>query len=1011
MKSHPISEKTTPHHILVLDDDEEHSNLISRGFENYSLYRISFAKTLADARMSMAADPPDLILADWLLPDGNGIDILQTSDKPITLPLIIMTSHGDEHLAVEMIKVGAIDYLVKSEFMFRDLPRITGRALIEWENIQRRKEAEVALHASEEKFAAIFHANPVANIIVSLQDYRIIDVNRTFEENCGYRRDEVIGKTPMELGLWADSTELERMKRERTSTGHNREGRYHVRTRSGEVRVCIFSSGIITLCHEKCTVSTLVDVTEHEAATQALRESEARFHQIFELGGEALFLIDTETGRICEANKEAEAMYGYRHDELIGLTNTHLSDEPEETRRITTTSPVGSSMIPLRYHRKKDGTVFPVEIAGRFFTYQGSGMYVCAVRDISSRKHAEDALKKSEEWYRRIIETAQEGIWILDHMYLTTYVNPHMADMLGYTLDEMKGRPLIDFLHPDQLSHHEQIIGERKSGITGQFERKYIRKNETICWGLVSSTPLFDDGIFSGAFAMVTDITRRKEVEADHMRMHEDLKEAYDDLSAYDEELQDQYTALRMKQDELVVSEERYRQLFTSMTSGCAHHSIICDETGRPVDYRFIDVNPAFERITGLVRSNILHKTVREILPKTEEYWIELYGKTALTGEVQVFEQFSCAFDKYFEVSAYSPQKGEFITLFTDITARKRTEKALLESEARYRNVVEDQNEFISRSTPDGRYLFVNEAFCRYFNKKREELIGKKIDPGILAEDIVRIRDYFASLNVDNPTGSIDHRTQMPDGEIRWQRWSNRAIFSEEGNLIELQSVGRDITETKKAEEALLKSEEKFRDIVTLAQEGIWAIDPDYNTTYVNPKMAAMLGYTTEEMIGRNLFSFVDEHWMVTKKLHPKRQMQGIFERFEYPFCKKNGELMQASLSVGPIKDESGHVSGALAVVMDITKQKKLQENEQIALRRIEENIHQMAVLNDQIRNPLTVISVMCETDDPPHKSDIMDQINKIDNLVQEVDLGFVESLKIRDFLRDYHGITLKKEE
>ncbi|MBN1167048.1 MAG: PAS domain S-box protein [Methanospirillaceae archaeon] len=755
---------------------------------------------------------------------------------------------------------------------------------------------------------------------------------------------------------------------------------------------------------------TLVDVTEQEAAGAVLRDSEAPFHEMFELVGEAVFLVDDKTGRICEANKEAERMYGYTHDELIGLTNAGISAEPEKTQGIVEHRENGTFFIPLRYHQRKDGTLFPVEATGRFFTYKGRQMHVVACRDISTRKEAEEELQRSEEWYRRIVETAQEGIWVLDRSFQTTHLNIHMAEMLGYSQNEMKGRPITDFLHPDELSDYRIMAGERRKGVPRTFERKFIRKDGSVCWGLVSSTPIFTNNVFTGSFSMITDITGRKEAEEKSVRTYYDLQKIYDNLSATEEELREQYRILSQKQQELIASEERYRQLFTSMTSGFAHHRILCDDGGMPVDYEFIDINPAFVTITGLPRDKIVHKRVLDVLPDTEASWIERYGHTALTGEPQIFELYNRVFDKYFDVSVYSPEEGEFITLFSDITQRKKMEEALIESEARYRNVVEDQTELIARTRPDGTHLFVNEAYCRYFGRERDEMIGRRFHPEIHPEDRSSLKIFFASFSQKNPMGTIDQRTITDNREIRWQRWNNRAVFDKNGKIVEIQSVGRDITDTKRAEEALLASEKKFRNLVELAQEGIWSVDAEYLTIYVNPKMADLLGYTQEEMKGRPISEFLDPSWLSSGMEYPKKQMMGLKEEFECAFRKKNNEIILASVSTGPLSDEQGTITGAIAVVMDITRKKRLEKQQQVALQRIEENIHQMAVLNDQIRNPLTIISILCEEDTPGSCEKILEQINRIDSLVREVDKGFVLSLKIRDFLRDYHGIDIPHE-
>jgi PAS domain S-box-containing protein len=146
-----------------------------------------------------------------------------------------------------------------------------------------------------------------------------------------------------------------------------------------------------------------------------------------------------------------------------------------------------------------------------------------------------------------------------------------------------------------------------------------------------------------------------------------------------------------------------------------------------------------------------------------------------------------------------------FVEVTRDITDRKMGDQSLAASEAKYRDVVETQTELICRFLSDGTYIFANEAYCRYINKNYTELIGKKFKPDIPTEDREKIRIHFASLTPVHPVSAIDHRIIMPDGTIRWQRWSDRAFFDEAGNIIEYQSVGRDITDRMVLEEEILK--------------------------------------------------------------------------------------------------------------------------------------------------------------------------------------------------------------
>ncbi|MGD1152930.1 MAG: ATP-binding protein [Syntrophales bacterium] len=140
-----------------------------------------------------------------------------------------------------------------------------------------------------------------------------------------------------------------------------------------------------------------------------------------------------------------------------------------------------------------------------------------------------------------------------------------------------------------------------------------------------------------------------------------------------------QILARERAEEVLRKSEERYRSLFNSMTEGFALHEIICNDKGVPCDYRFLDINPAFKELTGLKREEVVGRTVCDILPNNDPYWVDIYGKVALTGEPVHFENYSSAINRHYEVFAYCPAPRQFAVIFTDFTERKRAEDALKE--------------------------------------------------------------------------------------------------------------------------------------------------------------------------------------------------------------------------------------------------------------------------------------------------------------------------------------------
>jgi PAS domain S-box-containing protein len=259
-----------------------------------------------------------------------------------------------------------------------------------------------------------------------------------------------------------------------------------------------------------------------------------------------------------------------------------------------------------------------------------------------------------------------------------------------------------------------------------------------------------------------------------------------------------------------------------------------------------------------------------------------------------------------------------------------------------------------------GRIVRYNPYMEEISGYRLEEMRGKDWFDNFLPESIrSSLRQSFANAIREIQTrGSVDPILTR-DGKELLIEWYDKTLKDANGNISGLLAIGQDITAKKRAEEALRQSEEQYRQIVELANEGIWMIDRDSTTTFANQRMAKMLGYSVDEMLGRSLFDFMDEKGKRLAEDYVKRRKQGIVEQHEFKFIRKDGQDLWALLGTCPLMDDGRSYNGALAMVTDITEIKRIDNSLRATLAEKEILLREV---HHRVKNNIQAIIYLIES-------------------------------------------------
>lgn len=568
-------------------------------------------------------------------------------------------------------------------------------------------------------------------------------------------------------------------------------------------------------------------------AQAALLEREHTYREMFNATNEAIFIEDAVSGRILEANEAALRMYGYSQQSEIRARSiddlcANEPDFPNEVarKRIRQAMADGPQIYEWRA-RKKNGDHFWVELSLRSSLIGGQGRILAVVRDISPRKQAEQALRKSEQKYRRLHESMTDAFGSVDMDGRIQETNAAFRALVGYSEEELSQLTYRDLTPVKWHDFEERMVREQlvATGQAAPFEKEYRRKDGTVFPVEVRSSIVRDDsGLPVAMWAIVRDISRRKQAEK-----------------------------------ELRESEVRFRSLFRSNPNPMWVYDVD--------SLAFVEVNDAAVSHYGYSREEYLTMTLRDICP-AEDLPAGRPASSCTSGQVELWRHRLKDGSTILAEVLSQPLEaaGASLRVMTahDVTEQQAAQAALASSEARYRLLAENMTDVVwCLDLETLRCTYVSPSVIPLRGFTPEELMAQPVETMLTSESVATVKGWqtlglrqLAHERTANSRELYELAELRKDGSVVWTEVSLSVLHDSRGGPVQLLAVSRDITERRRVGEALRKSEEKYRLLVDNALEAIYVVQ-DGVICFANETACRNFDPGQSDVVGRVLWQFM----------------------------------------------------------------------------------------------------------------------------------------------------------
>ncbi len=601
------------------------------------------------------------------------------------------------------------------------------------------------------------------------------------------------------------------------------------------------------------------------------------------------------------------------------------------------------------------------------------------IGEFIERMDAYASLGASEKNFREIIERISDVIYSLDERGVITYISPSIEKISGYPPSEMTGKELKHFIVPDDIPGVMESFEAAPHGSVRSFQFRIISKSGEERWLRSSCDPMVENGVFLGTSGVLLDITGQKHVEEALEKSRSLLSNAMDlarmaswefdvrtNMFTFDDRFYALYGTTAEREGGYLMPAEVYSREFVHPDDMDIVAEEVRKAVGTPDPGYISHAEHRIIRRDGAVRSIIVRISITK----------DSAGRTIRTHGAN-----------------------------QDITERKQAEDAMRESEKRYRDLFNNANdiivvhEYLPEMQP-GILLDVNDPACSILGYTREELLTRTIADITVPpspEEKAKIGDDIARTGRTTFSGML----KTKNGDTIPAEVSSH-IFTKEKRRLNI-SIIRNITERKKNEQLIQESEQRYGHIIANINDALFSLDADGTITFMSPVITRMTGYTPGDLLGHSYERFIYPDDLAAVKNDFLKTLSGESRTSMFRVLISGGDVRYMKTSTRVSRDGT-EICGVSGILTDITAEKKLEEIKKERFVEIEQNLEYLAILNDKIRNPLSVITGIVDAMDTPEKDMILQCIWEIDGIIQQLDRGWLQSEKIRRYLIKHYG-------